>query len=80
MERFHKSLAKYYQKWYDDSIASIAYCKERGLNEAAEDYARSAENIKKIIDQNKEAIEFFSQGDNAGKKDEYLPAKFRGYE
>lgn len=76
---FKKVLAKYYKQWYQDSLDSIEYCKERGKLGAAREYEESAEIFKKILDGNKEAIEFFSQGDNAFKIDRVLPEKFRGY-
>lgn len=79
-EKFYKSLAKYYQKWMEDSLESVKYCEERGMTQAAADYAKSAENCKKIIEENKEAIEFFSVGDRAFLIDSALPEKFRGYE
>ena len=76
---FHKSLAKYYQKWYDDCIDSIAYCKARGYEKAAQEYAEAAERYAKILDEHHEAIAFFSVDGNDGKIDRLLPEKFRGY-
>lgn len=78
--KFHKTLAKYYHKWLEDATASIAYCEKRGMNRAADDYRQAAVGYKQIIDENREAIEFFSQGENASLIDSALPVQFRGYE
>ncbi len=74
---FQKIFAKYYHKWYRDSLDSIKYCQERGKN--ADEYREAAEHYKEIIDKYPEEIEFFSQNDNAFKIDRVLPEKFRGY-
>jgi hypothetical protein len=79
MMKFHKSLAKFYRKWLEDATASIKYCEERGNKRAADDYRQAAIGYKKILDENQEAVEFFSQGDNASKIDSALPEQFRGY-
>jgi hypothetical protein len=76
---FRKSLARYYKKWYQDSLDSAEYCENHGDLRNAEGYRISAERYLKIIEKNREAIEFFSIGDNAHLIDSALPEKFRGY-
>lgn len=77
--KFRKILAKYYIKWHHDATASIAYCHSQGNYAGAEAYATAAIEYKELIDKHREAIEFFSIGDNAMKSDKDLPLKFRGY-
>lgn len=76
---FNKTLAKYYKKWYQDCLDSAKYCEENNRPASAEEYRKDAELYKKIIEENREAIEFFSQKDNAFLLDSALPEKFRGY-
>lgn len=76
---FSKVLARFYDRWYTDSIKSVAYCEEKGDIERAKYYRNEVIRWKKVIDENREAIDFFSQGDNAFTLDYYLPEKFRGY-
>jgi len=76
---FKKSLAKYYIRWYQDCLNSVKYCEERNQHQKAQEYVDSAAQYKKIIEDNKEAIEFFSIGDNAFLRDTALPKEFRGY-
>ncbi len=77
--KFKKALAKYYKKWYEDCLESIKYCQKHGHFEREKGYLKDASTYKRIIDENSEAIEFFSQGDNAFLLDKALPEKFRGY-
>lgn len=76
---FRKALAKYYQTWYNDCLDSAQYCRNNGDLGRAREYLDNAEKYAKILDEHKEAIEFFSQGDNAFLLDGALPEKFRGY-
>ena len=77
--KFSKSLAKYYYGWLKDCEDSAIYCEQRGDSQRAWQYRDNAENYKKIIAENKEAIDFFSIGDNAHLLDSALPEKFRNY-
>lgn len=76
---FKKALAIYYHGWHKDSLESVKYCRERGDEERALQYEHSAKQYAEIIENNKEAIEFFSQGRNAFMADTFLPKEFRGY-
>ncbi len=76
---FSKVLAKYYQKWYADCIQSANYCDSCNRWTDMRDYLEAAEKYRIIIENNKEAIEFFSIDDNAFLIDSALPEKFRGY-
>ena len=76
---FSKVLAKYYHKWLNDCVESAKYCNEKGEIEKANLYLKKSEQYATLIKDNLEAIDFFSQGDNAFLKDEALPQKFRGY-
>lgn len=77
--RFSKVLAKYYIKWYQDCCDSIIYCNERGDSVRAAQYLADSHKYLTIIMENWDAIEFFSQGDNAFMVDRVLPEQFRGY-
>jgi len=76
---FKKVLSRFYRRWYDDCLGSIIYCEENNRPEDAQKYRDKADAYKKLISENTEAIEFFSQGDNAHLIDKALPEKFRGY-
>lgn len=76
---FSKVNAKYYIKWFQDCHESAIYCRERGKEERAKRYLYEARRYLDIIMENWEAIEFFSQGDNAFLVDRALPEQFRGY-
>lgn len=54
---FKPALAKYYKRWYQDSLDSIKYCEERNQHKKAKEYVERAAQYKKIIDENSEAIE-----------------------
>jgi hypothetical protein len=77
--QFSKVLAKFYIRWFNDCCDSAVYCKERGNEPKAKQYLNDASRYLTIIIENWEAIEFFSNGDNAFKYDAALPEKFRGY-
>lgn len=77
--KFHKVLAKYYNGWAKDCGDSAEFCKARGEYTKAQKYLEDKIAYEMLIEQNKEAIEFFSTGDNAFKLDGALPEKFRGY-
>jgi len=72
-------LARYYRGWLHDCIVSEQYCKDRGMVSRAVHYKEQAEKYRRIIEENEEAIDFFSAGDNAFKIDAALPEKFRNY-
>ena len=76
---FHKVLARYYHGWFRDAKDSAIYCSEKGDKIGAEKYSASADKYLDIILDNWDAIEFFSQGDNAFILDECLPKEWRGY-
>ena len=76
---FSKRLAKFYHTWLKNCVASAEYCNERGQTKKANEYLKKSEQYATLIKDNLEAIDFFSQGDNAFLKDEALPQKFRGY-
>lgn len=76
---FSKVLARYYRTWLNDSIVSEQYCRERGMVSRAEYYHEQIKKYQRIIEENEEAIDFFSAGDNAFRYDDVLPEKFRGY-
>jgi hypothetical protein len=78
--KFHKSLAKYYIKWFQDCHDSAIYCREKNDEAKAREYLDHASTYLTIIMENWEAIEFFSIDDNAFKYDAVLPKQFRGYE
>lgn len=77
---YSKVLSKYYHKWFRDCHDSAVSCRERGLNETAEQYLGAARAYAEIIATNYDAIEFFSQNDNAHKIDRALPVEFQGYQ
>ena len=77
---FKKALAEYYRQWYSDCLNSIEFCKSHGDNKRAQQYSENAAEYKKIIDENTEAIDFFSKDGNAFKREEALPERFRGYD
>ena len=79
MTEFRKTLAKYYRQWAEDCRDSARFCEAKGALQRAKEYSDDAKKYAKIIRENEEAIEFFSQGDNAYKLDRALPEKFRGY-
>jgi hypothetical protein len=76
---FKKSLAKYYLQWFLDCHDSAVFCKEHGDNETAKKYLDKADEYFNLINENWEAIEFFSIGDNAFKINSALPEQFRGF-
>lgn len=76
---FRKVLAKYYKQWLEDCIASSDFCRKHGNRIGSKKYLDDATRYAKIIEDNKEAIEFFSKDDNAFKIDSALPEQFRGY-
>lgn len=78
--KFHKVLAKYYIKWFQDCHKSAIYCENKGEPLLARQYLDDARKYLNIIMENWDAIEFFSIGENAHKADKYLPEEFRGYE
>ena len=76
---FHKVLAKYYIKWFQDCCESAVWCRERGRETQALQYIEDAKVYLTIIMENWDAIEFFSQGSNAHIVDRALPEQWRGY-
>lgn len=78
--RFKKALATYYHRWFRDCFDSAVYCRANGHNQLAEKYVSDAHRYFNLIQDNWNAIEFFSIGDNAFKLDRFLPKEFQGYE
>ncbi len=78
--KYHKTLSKYYQKWYEDCLESADYCVTKGYTKAAQEYLDQAAGYKRILEENREAIEFFSIGDNAFIIESAIPEQFRGEE
>ena len=78
--KFRKSLAKYYDKWLHDSEQSIVFCINKGDIKRASEYEKNAKEYRKIIEANRDAIDFFSINDNAFKHEYAIPAKFRGFD
>jgi len=78
--RFHKSLAKFYIKWFQDCHDSAVYCRLNGNSTRERYYLDRAGEYLTIIMENWDAIEFFSVGDRAFVYDSTLPEEFRGYE
>lgn len=76
---FAKALAKYYHKWFRDSLDSVKLCKENGDHQRAAMYQEAAEIYFDIIINNWDAVEFFSVGKNAFTTDMFLPKEWRGY-
>lgn len=76
---FHKVLARHYHGWYRDCWDSAVYCREHGYAETEQRYLKHMLEYFDIIINNWDAIEFFSQGDNAFILDECLPKEWRGY-
>lgn len=77
---FRKSLAKYYEKWFRDCYDSADYCMRQGDTERADEYRREAARLFDLINENWDAIEYFSVGDRSGLYDRAHPVEFRGYE
>jgi len=77
--KFYKSLAKYYKKWYEDSLKSAIYCREMRNEAKAKEYDKLAKEYRLLIVENWDAIQFFSAENNDFTMDRYLPKKFQGY-
>ena len=77
---FHKSLAQYYIKWFQDCHDSAIYCTENNYTSRAAWYLNDASRYLTIIMENWNAIEFFTNNpDKAFIYDELLPKEFQGY-
>jgi hypothetical protein len=78
--KYSKVLSQYYEKWLRDAYDSVDYCKSNNNHALAAEYQQSAKKIFDVINENWDAIQFFSVGDRAFLYDEVIPAEFRGYE
>jgi hypothetical protein len=76
---FRKSLAQYYHGWFRNCHDSAIYCINKGWAGLANEYLEQAKRYNEIIQNNFDAIEFFSINDNAFKIDSALPVEYRGY-
>jgi len=64
---FHKELSKYYDKWFRDCHDSAVYLKNKGKDAEAKEYLEDAAKYFDILNENWNAIEYYSIGDNAHK-------------